>query len=59
MFREIDNELTELSNFVQQEDVGYVRDKEAWARINELLDMRNELGRLPLILEVEVANESL
>jgi hypothetical protein len=58
MFDSIDGELRELANFVVQDDVGHVREREAWARINELLDIRNELGRLPVGLTVEAVSEN-
>lgn len=48
MYEIIDTELAERSQVAFDEETGNMKRQEAWERINELLDIRNDLGRLVL-----------
>ena len=50
---EIDKQLAELAKFVANDDLGHVVEKEAWRAVDELLDARNELGRVAVDVELE------
>lgn len=56
-YEEIDRQLTERSQVAFDPETGNMKRQEAWERIDELLDMRNDLGRL-ILATAEVRYEA-
>ena len=54
---DIDEQLSALSAFLSDPDVGHVMRKEGWEAVDSLLDQRNALGKL--VVDVVVADGKL